>query len=61
MASIPDQTTLQGLPFKVKAVGGPLVPFQDPLKPGSDESACPAGIEALYETLLIVTVLPLCV
>ncbi len=32
------QTTLQGLPFKVKAVGGPLVPFQVPLKPGSDET-----------------------
>jgi len=50
---------LQGLPFKVNEVGGELVPFQLPLNPGGEESVCPAGIEALYETLVIVTALPL--
>lgn len=42
-----DQTTVQALPFKVNAVGGELVPFQDPLKPGAELSACPAGMLAL--------------
>ena len=56
-----SQTILQALPFKVKAVGGLFVPFQDPLKPGAEESDCSAGIEALYETLVMVTALPLCV
>ena len=55
----PSQMTLQGLPFKVNEVGAVLVPFQVPLKPGGADSDCPAGMVALYETLVIVTVLPL--
>jgi hypothetical protein len=50
--------TLQGLPFKVNEVGAALVPLKVPLKPGDEESDCPAGIDALYETLVIITVLP---
>ena len=38
-----------------------MVPFQEPLKPGSELSACPAGMPALYEALVTVTALPLCV
>ena len=54
-----NQTTLQGLPFKVNAVGAVFVPFQVPLKPGDEASDCPAGMEPLYEALVTVTVLPL--
>ena len=32
------QLTAQAMPFKVKAVGAVLLPFQEPLKPGADES-----------------------
>ena len=50
---------VQVAPFSVKEVGGALVPFHVPLKPGSEEGDNPAGIDALYETLVIVTALPL--
>lgn len=32
------QATVQAVPFKVNAVTAALVPFQEPLKPGADES-----------------------
>lgn len=54
-----NQTTLHAVPFKVKEVGAAFVPFQVPLKPGGEDSDCPGEMEALYETLVIVTVLPL--
>ena len=54
-----NQTTLHAAPFKVNEVGAALVPFQVPLKPGEEDSACPAGIEPLYEALVMVTSLPL--
>ena len=53
-----NQATVQAEPLRVKAVGGELVPLQAPLKPGSELSVAPAGIEPLYERLVTVTELP---
>ena len=55
---VDDQTTEQATPFRLKAVGGLLAPLQAPLKPGSELRVPPAGIEALYETFVMVTLLP---
>ena len=53
-----DQTTEQAVPLSVNAVGGELVPFQLPLKPGSELSVAPGAIVLLYDRLVIVTALP---
>ena len=47
--------------MSVNAVGGELVLFQVPLKPGCAPGEPPAGIKPLYDALETVTVLPLCV
>ena len=53
------QTTAQVVPFKVKAVGEPLLPDDEPLKPGAELRVAPAGMEPLYAALVMVTALPL--
>jgi len=50
----------QTFPLTLKLVGTGLLPVQDPLKPGSELIACPAGTEPLYETLATVTFWPDC-
>ncbi len=61
LLSVENHATVQVVPFKVNAVGAPLVPVHEPLKPGVELRVAPAGIELLYATLVIVTALPLCV
>lgn len=47
--------------MRVNAVGGEFAPLQAPLKPGAEASDIPGGIELLYERLVTVTALPVCV
>ena len=49
------------MPLRVKAVGAELVPLQVPLKPGSEVSEVPGAIVPLYDMLVTVTALPVCV
>jgi len=59
IASAFAQTTRQATPLRVNAAGALLAPFQVPLKPGSELKDWPGGMEALYEALVMVTLLPL--
>lgn len=45
----------QTFPLTLKLVGTGLLLVHDPLKPGSELTAWPAGTEPLYETLDILT------
>lgn len=42
-----DQITAQAMPFKAKAVGGPLLSDHKPLRPGGELSVPPAGMDPL--------------
>ena len=47
LPSYPGYATVQAVPFSVNAVGAVFVPLQEPLKPGSELTVPPAGIEPL--------------
>ena len=52
------QVVLHVTPLRVKEVGTAFDPLQAPLKPGAEFRLAPGASEPLYETLVIVTALP---
>ena len=54
--------TLHVVPLSVNVLGAVLVvPVKEPLKPGAELKVAPAAMDPLYEALVTVTALPVCV